>query len=272
MSQIEERNIAFWDELCGTYLAGTLGITDASPASLKKFDDGFFDFYPYVFDHVPLAELAGRDVLEVGLGYGSLSQKIAESGARYCGLDIAPGPVEMVRHRLRETGLAGGVEQGSILRAPFRDESFDRVISIGCLHVTGDLAGAIEECWRMLRPGGSLTVMVYYAYSYRRWVQAPFETLRYLRAETFGYRGVVTAANDRQKWDYDHNSAGQAAPHTDFISVKSLGSLFHRFSRFQWKRRNINRELPFLFWTRQQLLLTRWPDVCGLEIYASAVK
>src|SRR6266480_3791368 len=92
LSQIDERNIAFWNELCGTHLANQLGIADASPASLQKFDDWFFDFYPYVFDHVPLAELRGRDVLEIGLGYGSLSQKIAESGARYCGLDIAPGP------------------------------------------------------------------------------------------------------------------------------------------------------------------------------------
>ena len=102
MSDIDQANIAFWDELCGTHLADVLGITDALPASLKRFDDWFFDFYPYLFDHVRLSELAGTDVLEVGLGYGSVSQKIAESGARFCGLDIAPGPVEMVRHRLRQ--------------------------------------------------------------------------------------------------------------------------------------------------------------------------
>lgn len=119
MSCVEDANRAFWNELCGTGLAKVLGITDASPISLKRFDDWFFDFYPYLFSEVPLAELAGRDVLEIGLGYGSLSQKIAESGARYVGLDIAPGPVEMVLHRLRQLGLAGEVEQGSILSAPF---------------------------------------------------------------------------------------------------------------------------------------------------------
>src|SRR5690242_7846649 len=143
---IEASNIAFWNELCGSHLASVLGIEDDSPLSLKKFDDWFFGFYPYVFDHVPLAELRDQDVLEVGLGYGSLSQKIAESGARYCGLDIAPGPVEMVRHRLRQSGLAGSAEQGSILAAPFHDESFDRIVTIGCLHHTGDMARSLQEC------------------------------------------------------------------------------------------------------------------------------
>src|ERR1044071_2904049 len=148
MLDTDTKNVAFWNELCGTHLATQLGITDSSPASLKRFDRWFFDFYPYVFEHVPLSELSGKDVLEVGLGYGSLSQKIVESGARYCGLDIAPGPVEMVRHRLRQSGLAGSAEQGSILAAPFRNESFDRIITIGCLHHTGNMEKSLQECRR----------------------------------------------------------------------------------------------------------------------------
>jgi SAM-dependent methyltransferase len=272
MSEIDDSNIAFWNELCGTQLAQFLDIRDASAASLRKFDAWFFDFYPYVFDHVPLADLADRDVLEVGLGYGSLSQKIAAAGARYCGLDIAPGPVEMARHRLLQAGLAGRAEQGSILAAPFADQSFDWIITIGCLHHTGDMARAIEECRRLLRPGGSLLAMVYYAYSYRRWVEARRETLRYLWAELLGYRGVAAAPGARGTWSYDHNSAGDSAPHTDFISVKSLRALFRRFSGFRWKLRNINQEKPFANRPRQQLLQTRWPDICGLEIYATAVK
>ena len=39
--------------------------------------------------------MRGKKVLEVGLGYGSVAQRIAENGAVYTGLDIAEGPVEM---------------------------------------------------------------------------------------------------------------------------------------------------------------------------------
>src|SRR6516164_9755062 len=218
MASVDDANIKFWNELCGTNLATVLGITDSSPGSLKKFDDWFFEFYPYLLEHVSLAELIGRDVLEVGLGYGSLSQKIAESGARYTGLDVAKGPVEMVRHRLKQAGLWGTAVQGSILTAPFADRSFDRVITIGCLHHTGEMRGAVNECRRLLRGGGLLTVMVYYAYSYRRWTQARKQTLKYLRAELFGYRGTIAPLSESETWSYDHNKNGAVAPHTDFIS------------------------------------------------------
>src|SRR5579862_4718273 len=128
MSSLDAANIAYWDELCGSRLARSLGISDASAESLDKFDHWYFDFYPYLLEEIPVAEFAGRDVLEIGLGYGSLSQKIAQGGARYFGLDIAPGPVEMVRHRLHQTGLSGDVKQGSILDPPFPDDSFDRIV------------------------------------------------------------------------------------------------------------------------------------------------
>jgi 2-polyprenyl-3-methyl-5-hydroxy-6-metoxy-1,4-benzoquinol methylase len=106
-ARTDEKNIAFWDELCGNSQARQLGITDSSPRSLEKFDAWYLELYPYLFDHARLQELDRRDVLEIALGYGSLSQRIAESGARYVGLEIAAGPVEMVRHRLRQAGLPG---------------------------------------------------------------------------------------------------------------------------------------------------------------------
>src|SRR4051812_1238283 len=92
---IDSANASFWDELCGTSLAKALGVTDSSARSLQKFDDWYMDFYPYLEVHIPFDNFAEKDVLEVGLGYGTVSQKIAASGARYTGLDIAAGPVAM---------------------------------------------------------------------------------------------------------------------------------------------------------------------------------
>ena len=41
----EEKNSEFWDELCGSHLAKSLGITDSSVISLKKFDTWYYDFW-----------------------------------------------------------------------------------------------------------------------------------------------------------------------------------------------------------------------------------
>lgn len=271
-SDISRKNSDFWNELCGSQLAKFLGIADSSPESLKKFDDWYFDFYPYLFDHIPFENLKNKDILEVGLGYGTVSQKLAESGANYTGLDIAAGPVEMVKHRLKQAGLPGKATQGSVLEPPFPEKSFDAIVAIGCLHHTGNLKLAIDRCWDLLRPGGRLVFMVYYAYSYRRFRMAPATTVLSLGKELMGYRGVVGSSADRERAAYDAGSKGDGAPHTDWISVRSLRDLCGKFSSFSAQIENIDQEPPFKATPRVELLKTRWPSVVGLDLYATAVK
>ena len=70
----------------------------------------------------------------------------------------------MMEHRIGLLGVGrGSATQGSALDIPHPDGSFDVVVSIGCLHHTGNLAGAIDEVHRVLRPGGEAMVMVYNA-------------------------------------------------------------------------------------------------------------
>jgi SAM-dependent methyltransferase len=271
-SAIDQENASFWSELCGSALARTLGITDDSKESLARFDNWYFDFYPYLFDHIPFQEMTGRSVLEIGLGYGTVAQRLAEAGANYHGLDISPGPVSMVRHRLRQNGLTGDVRVGSVLDAPFENERFDYIVAIGCLHHTGNLQKAISECHRMLKPGGRLIFMVYYAYSYRRfWNERP-TTLRYLLREMTGYKGVVAQSSAAARAAYDANAEGESAPHTDWISKRSLKYLCRQFSKFTGTIENIDQAPPFSKTPREVSLKTRWPSICGLDLYATAVK
>ena len=269
---LSEENKQFWNELCGTRHAKIIGVTDDKPESLKKFDDWYLDYYPYLFDHIPFEGLKNKEVLEVGLGYGTVSQKLAAAGANYHGLDIARGPVAMVNHRIQQMELEGKAVQGSILEPPFESSSFDAIIAIGCLHHTGDLKKAIESCWNLLRPGGTLIFMVYSAYSYRRWNMSPWTTVTYMVKELFGYRGVVGDGSSRNRVAYDRGSDGEAAPHTDWISIRSLNSICNQFCVFSSNIENINLKVPFTRDLRSILLntqLTRW---VGLDIYVSATK
>jgi SAM-dependent methyltransferase len=272
IEEVSDKNSQFWNELCGTHLAKSLGIADSSPASLKKFDDWYFDIYPYLFDHIPFGELQGKDVLEVGLGYGTVAQKIAESGANYSGLDIAAGPAEMANHRLQQAGLSGRAVQGSILNPPFPAESFDVIVAIGCLHHTGDLQLAINNCWKLLRPGGSLIFMVYYAYSYRRYCTCLSATLGYSLREISGYRGVIGGSASQERAAYDANADGASAPHTDWISVRSMKALCRDFTKFSSRIENISQELIFRAVPREKLLPTPLPQFLGLDLYAKATK
>ena len=270
-NSVAEKNAQFWDELCGSQLARHLGVTDSDSSSLKRFDDWYFDFYPYLDRHIKFDSLSGKKVLEVGLGYGTVSQKLAESGAIYSGLDIAEGPVGMVNHRLSQNKLEGLAVQGSILEPTFENETFDAIIAIGCLHHTGDLRLAIKKCLGLLRSGGRLTFMVYYAYSYRRWRQEPFYTFMYMWQELLGKFDVVEASRARQRAAYDASSTGEGAPHTDWISKKSLAKFCAEFTKVEMDIENIDVITP-LRYSRAELLKTKIPTMLGLDLYATATK
>jgi SAM-dependent methyltransferase len=272
MNNINAANEVFWNELCGTQLAHSLGIHDSSPESLKRFDDWYFDFYPYLAKHIPFGGVNGAKVLEIGLGYGTVCQRLAESGAHYTGLDIAEGPVAMAQHRLRAVKAHGDAIQGNILNPPFLPESFDIIVAIGCLHHTGDLRSALNSCYKLLKPRGRMVFMVYYAYSYRRWWKSRAATLKYLLLELGGYRGVAVDSNSTDRAAYDTSSAGEAAPHTDWISKKSIRKFCKKFGSINCTLENIEQEPPFLDYSRNSLLKTHWPRLCGLDLYCTAVK
>jgi SAM-dependent methyltransferase len=267
---VERANREFWDELCGTRFARSLGITDDSLASLARYDRWYFEFYPYLERYIPFAGLAGKSVLEVGLGYGSVSQRLAEHGAIYSGLDIAAGPVAMVRRRLAMVGRKGDVRQGSILEAPFADGSFDFIVAIGCYHHTGDMARAFGETYRLLAPGGRAVVMVYNALSYRRWMRTPWMTLRRLLRGAAGGNAPTVSARERG-W-YDTNSSGMPAPMTEFVSTAELPALASQFAEIVCSKENAETSICGIPIGRRRWWLNTLGRLAGLDLYVSLSK
>src|SRR5207248_8777644 len=178
-------------------------------------------------------------------------------------------PVAMMRARLARIPGARPerVALGSVLELPFEDASFDQVVSIGCLHHTGDLVRAVAECRRVLRPGGRLVVMVYNRRSARRMLLGPL-----LRARQRLVPGAPSA-EQTLRYFYDGHADGDAAPHTDFVSVRELRGLLSGFSDVRIERRAIDRvplgpvEIPRLWLMRLGL-----DRLVGLDLYVVAYR
>lgn len=264
-TDVDDANRQFWNELCGTQLARSLGIRDAGPESLRRFDDWYLDYYPYLDDEIPFTTLAGRRVLEVGVGYGTVSGRLMEHGAELTVLDIASAPVAMVKHRARQLGVECRTVEGSILEAPFDDGEFDAVVAIGCYHHTGDVQRALDETHRVLTPRGRAYVMVYNAYSYRRWVFETRATLGLWLAEWRSVPGAPGGAEPERR-RYDVDSAGAAAPHTDFSSVRAFRRMTRRWTKLEYRRRNAGAEGPLRRLERRTAIGLLGP-LLGLDLY-----
>jgi len=166
-SILKERVRAFWqDNPCGTKFA------DAPPGSRRFYE--LVEQHRYQKEwHIPAAakfnETKDLSVLEVGCGLGTDGAQFAQAGANYTGIDLTDAAVELAKRRFELFQLPGTFRVADAEHLDFPDNSFDLVYSHGVLHHTPDIAAAVREVHRVLRPGGKATVMLYHrdSYNYR---------------------------------------------------------------------------------------------------------
>ncbi|MFT4262812.1 MAG: class I SAM-dependent methyltransferase [Nocardioides sp.] len=102
-----------------------------------------------------LGELEGRTVLDLGSGAGQCARWTRSRGATSYGLDLSHRQLQHSRRLDESTGVAVPSVRATATAIPFADRSFDVVFcSFGALQFVADIADAIAEVARVLRPGG----------------------------------------------------------------------------------------------------------------------
>lgn len=265
-------NKTFWNELCGSHLFSFLGLNDINEETLKIFDNYYFQMYPYLKKYVTPDKIKGKKVLEIGLGFGSLSQYIFSGAADYTGVDYSENPVKIVNDRASMTGFSATARalNGDARSLPFPDSSFDTVISIGCLHHTGDTQKSINEVYRVLKPNGHAIIMLYNKNSFRRKISNPY---KYFLAKR---RKKYTSFDEYSRASYDANSAGDAAPIVDVYSKSEIKKMFSDFASIRIKTENFDNYMFYIrrkeiYWPREKFL-NNIAKVMGLDLYIVAQK
>jgi SAM-dependent methyltransferase len=131
--------------------------TDTKPLERPRMEyedeiaGGFLKWFPGI-------DLTGKDVFDIGSGYGGRAAHFREIGARsVIGLEISETMVReantfVAAKHLSDVSFVVGFGEN----LPFRDNHFDVITSYDVFEHVADLAKTLEECHRVLRPGGRL--------------------------------------------------------------------------------------------------------------------
>ena len=141
-----------------------LEITSHPVGSRGFFDDldqYHFEKLHHLLRLVPFDGYRGRSVLEVGCGAGVDLARFAKGGAEVIGVDLAASAIALARANFEQHGLQGRFEVANGERLPFPDNSFDLVFAHGVVQYTANPPQLVEECRRVLRPGGEAVFQVY---------------------------------------------------------------------------------------------------------------
>lgn len=105
---------------------------------------------------------AGDSVLDLGSGAGNdcfIARSIVGEQGSVTGLDFTEAMIAKALENNQKLGFSNvHFVHGDIENMPFRDNSFDVVVSNCVLNLVPDKAKAFAEMWRVIKPGGHFCV------------------------------------------------------------------------------------------------------------------
>lgn len=124
-------------------------------------NDQYFNYISLM----PVSGFDGKSVLDYGCGPGHdlVGFGTYSSCERLVGVDVSASSISECRSRLALHGIAAEtlVLDRGVVALPYPDASFDHIHSSGVLHHTEDPVAILSELRRVLKPGGTINVMVY---------------------------------------------------------------------------------------------------------------
>jgi len=101
-----------------------------------------------------LPDIKNKEGIDIGCGEGYNTRLLADHGASMAAIDIAPAFIESAREMEREFPIGIYYVVASATCIPFQNECFDFAASFMCLMDLPEPEKAIQEAYRVLKPGG----------------------------------------------------------------------------------------------------------------------
>jgi SAM-dependent methyltransferase len=127
----------------------------------EDLDQYHFEKLHHLLRLVDFEGCPGRRVLEVGCGAGTDLARFARGGALVSGVDLSSSAIALARRNFEQQGLEADLREADGEHLPFADDTFDLVYAHGVVQYTPHPQALVDECRRVLKPGGQAIFQVY---------------------------------------------------------------------------------------------------------------
>jgi ubiquinone/menaquinone biosynthesis C-methylase UbiE len=180
----------------------------------------------------------GSKILEVGCGTGQLSNFLSRYNRKIFAIDLSESSLTMAENFRKKSEIENVYfMKMNLFNLLFKDNFFDYIISIGCLHHTQDPKKAFFSIEKKLKKGGYIVVGLYHKYGriYTKLRKIAFSLFgkkvffldKYLRNKNISYEKRLTWFRDQYQ-----------SPHEISYSIKEV------LNWFEEKNLKITKILP----------------------------
>ncbi len=97
----------------------------------------------------------GKKILDVGCGAGTDLARFARGGAIVSGVDLSSSAIDLAKANFAQQGLQADLREADGEALPYPDNAFDFVFAHGVVQYTTNDQALVNECRRVLKPGGT---------------------------------------------------------------------------------------------------------------------
>jgi SAM-dependent methyltransferase len=209
------------------------GESEFEPGTIEYFEEHrnvvIRDCLAGRFDERTLPPPENRgDVLDLGCGPGFWTIELARRGCqRVVASDLTKQALSLTQRRCEFFGVTAEFSQQNAEELDFPDQTFDHVNCQGVIHHTPNTTACIESIARVLKPGGTASISVYYrnrilrSWPFLRW---PVKLLASMGASLRGRgRESIYRLDDVEEivrcYDGADNPIGKCYDRNEFIEI-----------------------------------------------------
>ncbi len=255
-SNLKSKVHEFWNnESCGE----SLYLKNNELESYIDHSKERYKLEPFILSFVNFESTKEKKVLEIGVGLGADHSQFAQAGADLYGVDLTERAIQHTKRRFELLGLSSQLSVGDAENLIFSNNTFDIVYSWGVLHHSPNTVKAINEVYRVLKPGGTAYIMIYHKWSlvglmlwirYALLIGKPFrslETIYDLYLESPGTKAYSTNEAKKIFKDFEFTKISIKLGHGDLLE-SNVGQrhrgIFLSLARKIWPRWLIKKLLP----------------------------